>query len=652
MRLHMRNMCLALGALVCLSLASVHAQTAGASDVPPARRLAEVLLRWTDLLDVRNGTAKTVSAEIEVLEATGFPDGVVGQKVRGAVQLPDRWRIETAIRNEAVHVVRFGEELSVWQPEKRFGLLGTPGLQRFRMDPGSVDDTRMEPLEWPLRREQVALIPLFCAVQALPDQGIGGAMCAGFRVKPLPAALAMLDIEPFELDLWVEHGDQLPRRFTYRGVNDGLVLTVELMGVIADHAWEDARWGFGGTADAPMERVALSHLTRMVPAAIDIFTSHIPALGEIRGERRVIGRHGRGRLELVDDTRVLYLAGSPEEMGEQHGVLLRDSIHDLVNRVLYGVGVGSSFEKGRWFFGEIESCQERIQPFIPARHLREMDAMARAAGLPVAEVRLANFFPELFHCSGFALLDGATRDGMVYHGRILDYLRGVGLEQNAVLMVYRPDEGNAWVNVSYAGFVGSVTAMNEKHLSIGEMGGRGEGNWDGMPMAQLVRQVMENCDTLEEAIDWMRRSPRTCEYYYVLADGKNRTAAGIAATPDRFEVIWTGQPHPQLPHSIPGTVLMSAGNRYLELVRRVETNYGQFDATLARRLMDRPVAMNSNIQSVLFAPGTLEFWVAHADSARVASEARYTRYHLGEMLAPEVRNSGPQGDVTVSVVPE
>jgi hypothetical protein len=44
---------------------------------------------------------------------------------------------------------------------------------------------------------------------------------------------------------------------------------------------------------------------------------------------------------------------------------------------------------------------------------------------------------------------------------VLDYLRGIGLEQNAVVMVYQPDYGNAWVNLGYAGFIGSVTAMNE-----------------------------------------------------------------------------------------------------------------------------------------------------------------------------------------------
>ncbi|MCB1129173.1 MAG: hypothetical protein KDM81_21925, partial [Verrucomicrobiae bacterium] len=268
-------------------------------------------------------------------------------------------------------------------------------------------------------------------------------------------------------------------------------------------------------------------------------------------------------------TKVLFLKGTPEEMGRQHGELLRERVHDLVAKVLYGVGVGSSFEKGHWFFGEIEGCQARIEPFIDGRYLREMDALAAAVDLDPQEVRLANFFPELFHCSGFAVWGQATTDGRLYHGRVLDYMKGVGLEPNAVVIIHQPDVGHAWANISYAGFVGSVTAMNERHISIGEMGGRGEGNWDGKPMAQLMREVMEKAGSLEEGLEILRRGPRTCEYFYVLADGNQRRAVGIAATPETFEVIEAGMAHPRLPHAVPDAVLLSAGDRYEKLVARV-----------------------------------------------------------------------------------
>ena len=174
--------------------------------------------------------------------------------------------------------------------------------------------------------------------------------------------------------------------------------------------------------------------------------------------------------------------------------------------------------------------------------------------------------------------------------------------------------------------------MNEKHISIGEMGGRGEGNWDGKPMAQLIREVMEKASTLDEAVEIMRKGPRTCEYYYVISDGNSKQAVGIAATATTFEVVKQGEAHPRLPHALKDCVLLSAGDRYEKLAERVKANYGKFDDASARDLMLRPVAMTSCIQAVLFAPDTLDFWVANADSQNVASHTRYTHYNLGELL--------------------
>jgi hypothetical protein len=151
------------------------------------------------------------------------------------------------------------------------------------------------------------------------------------------------------------------------------------------------------------------------------------------------------------------------------------------------VGVGSSFAKGRWFFGEIEEAQRRITPFIDPRYLAEMDAIALASGHEPEEARLANFFPELFHCSGFALFGEATAGGKMYHGRILDYLKGMGLEQNAVHRPTRPGPGL----VNSATPASSARHRHERETSIGEMGGGAKSSWDGKPMARALREVME-----------------------------------------------------------------------------------------------------------------------------------------------------------------
>src|SRR5256885_16774363 len=106
-------------------------------------------------------------------------------------------------------------------------------------------------------------------------------------------------------------------------------------------------------------------------------------------------------------------------MGRQQGVLLKKQIQEAKERALYGIGVGSSFEKGEWFFDQMESAQKQMFPFIAPDYLAEMDALAEAARVETSEIRFANYFPELFHCSGFAVFGKATATGKMYHGRIL-----------------------------------------------------------------------------------------------------------------------------------------------------------------------------------------------------------------------------------------
>src|SRR4029077_20488877 len=141
----------------------------------------------------------------------------------------------------------------------------------------------------------------------------------------------------------------------------------------------------------------------------------------------------------------------------------------------------------------------------------------------------------------FAVMNKATRDGTLYHGRVLDYAVDWQLQDHAVLMLAAPGGASTFVNVSYAGFIGSVTGMNVAGVSIGEIGGRGLGHWDGVPMAFLVRMVLEEADALERGIAIVHDNPRTCEYYFVIADGETGKAVGMEACWNVFNVVGMGE---------------------------------------------------------------------------------------------------------------
>jgi len=619
--------------LVALLFAASFLRAQEAPKPTPAALFGDALQKLAALVEPPAGApAQALSVRLKVARADGLPKEMVGRALDLSWQAPDRLILNAEIGGERYSVGRDGESLWIHAPGKKFGVVGQPGLPRFASEPDQRDDTRLGRWKLPLPREQLLLLPLLCKVEQGADEPLDGVACRVLRATPQPQAIEALKLPAGTLHLWIRPADGLPARL---GWSDGkkVFVTVDLQDFKQGPARERDGWPLTPHPGDKIETVALGHLVRFLQTAPSMLNNQIPTLGPVTGERKLLASHGAGRLEEHDGTKVLFLKGTPEEMGAQHGTLMRAEVRNLVDRVLYGVGVGSSFAKARWFFGEIEEATGRFGKFVDPRYTREMDAMASAAGVARAEARLANFFPELFHCSGFAVFGDAAQ-GRIFHGRVLDYMKGVGLEQNAVVIIHQPDQGHAWANVSYAGFVGSVTAMNARHISIGEMGGRGEGQWDGKPMAQLVREVMEKANTLDEAVEIMRRGPRTCEYYYVIADGKTKRAVGIAATPTKFEVIQPNQAHPQLPHPIKDAVLMSAGERYEELARRVKAGFGRFDAEAARDLMTRPVCMTSNIHSVLFAPDTLDFWVANADGKNVASHTRYTHYNLAKLLAP------------------
>ena len=635
---HFRIFLVSIAGLVVL-LPNARSAAAQASQPSPREVLADALSKWADLAEGRSDAAgQTLMAHLRLVKSDGLPDEVKGLEADLGYQAPDRLRVSGSASGIPLAIGRNGQELWVDEPAKKFAVLGKPGLPMFKAEPDRIDQTVLPPFTLPITRLKMSMITYMLDVKREPAQKINDEACEVLRVGLPAQAAELLGIAAGHATLWLRQSDRLPLRIAYAD-GDKYDVQVALADIRQVDAWAADKWELHAAAGENVAIVPVGQLARFMKVMPKVLTDKARALGPAEGERQVIATEGRGRLEMIDGTRVLFLKGSPQEMGHQQGVLLKKELRDVCSRILYGVGVASSFDTGKWFFGEVESAEARLEPYMDKRYLAEMDAMADAAGMDHQEARLANFFPELFHCSGFSLFGKAVNDGHMYHGRVLDYLRGVGLEQNAVVMIYQPDYGNAWVNCGYAGFIGSVTAMNVKGISIGEMGGNGYGNWDGKPMAELVREVMEKANTLDEAVKIMRESPRTCQYYYVISDGKTRQAVGIAATPAQFQVIKPGESVPQLPHAFADAVLLSAGDRYETLSERVKAGYGSFDADTARELMSRPVCMTSNIQSVLFEPDTLDFWVANADSEHVASAARFTHYNLRELLKSKVETS-------------
>lgn len=347
--------------------------------------------------------------------------------------------------------------------------------------------------------------------------------------------------------------------------------------------------------------------------------------------QNIVARTENGMLCQTQGKYILFVAGTPVQMGTAHGKLLAKMVPNVAVRTVALVGAAYSVDKGDWFYERMEDIISRAKPHTPQRFVDECLAMGKAAGISERDALNVNFFPELFHCSGVAVRGEATADGQVIHARVLDYLSDVNLHRYAVFQVFLPEGMNAWASVGFASFLGTVTAMNEKGLAMGEMGGGGEGNWDGMPMTFLMRDIMERAGTVAEALEILRSTKRTCEYYYVLSD-KSRAMAGVYATPEKLEVLMPGEQHKLLPPVPKDTIMISAGNRAKHLSRRLHENHGKITAQLLTEIIRRPVAMNSNLHDAIFMPETLDYWFADAGRNSPACDQPYAKVNLGKLI--------------------
>jgi len=390
----------------------------------------------------------------------------------------------------------------------------------------------------------------------------------------------------------------------------------------------------------------------------------------------VVQKEGNAFLEQSQSQWVLHVKGTPYEMGFQHGKLLKDLIEKNVTAFIDNAPSSLT--------SRINSFQQNLptlMSYVPERFQEEMRGVADGSGIPLKKIIALNIFPEMFHCSGITVSDAATKNQDLYHVRVLDYSIGKNLQNTAVLMVVQPENGHAFANVSYAGFIGSVTGMNDQHIAMGEIGGWGYGHWNGMPMSFLFRDVLERASNLEEAKQLLTETPRTCEYYYILSDGKNKTSVGVYATESQIHFIEPGTNYALLApknlpanygtngdhdkfclpssslqssshqtllfdsdkrvavlyHAQPQNCLLLTGfphpERYPLLVERVLSSYGKIDEKALQEIIKCPIARPSNLHNAIFLPSQLKLWISHAGpNGEPACDQPYSAFALADLL--------------------
>ena len=367
---------------------------------------------------------------------------------------------------------------------------------------------------------------------------------------------------------------------------------------------------------------------------------------------------------------IVYLSGTPYEMGRQHGEALRTGVRESVAQVLgyfrgyLKIPVLRAYAVNWW----LERAWNQSIPFIPRDYLEELRGLADGSGVPVAELARLHAIPDrTYSCSNFAAWGRATKNGRLIHTRNLDWNREAGIQRYAVVFVVHPAGKHAFVSMGWAGFIGVLTGINDARLSIGQVGAdTTDVTYRGEPMVFVMRRVLEQADGLDEASSVIREAKRTVGVNYLIADAEARRAIVIETTRTHARTFEAddaaehavGYARPMVDTvfradtavdpTIRNLQLASGGDprrpglegpsgsayevRYLGQAAGLQAHFGRLDPAAAQEIA-RAVAPDSNIQSVVFA--WPDAWVANAQGRTPAARTTYHRLDVEQLLTPQ-----------------
>ncbi|MFA6241434.1 MAG: C45 family autoproteolytic acyltransferase/hydrolase, partial [Candidatus Hydrogenedentales bacterium] len=123
-------------------------------------------------------------------------------------------------------------------------------------------------------------------------------------------------------------------------------------------------------------------------------------------------------------------------------------------------------------------------------------------------------------CTMFAVWGNRTVDGKLFSLRNLDWVSQVGSHNDRLVTVYEPDSGPAFVTVGYAGILGALAGMNEKGITLSEVGAFSvREELDGIPWTVMARQVLEDSTNLDDAVRIVAGARHTIGYNYLVGFG-------------------------------------------------------------------------------------------------------------------------------------
>jgi isopenicillin-N N-acyltransferase-like protein len=143
----------------------------------------------------------------------------------------------------------------------------------------------------------------------------------------------------------------------------------------------------------------------------------------------------------------------------------------------------------------------------------------------------------LVGCTSFGTWDARSQDSTMIIGRNFDFYVNDDFARDKIVAFYNPAHGYKFMMVTWGGFIGAVSGMNEKGLSITINAAKSTlPTSAATPVSLVAREILQYAKNINEAIQIAKKRKMFVSESLLIGSANDKKAVVIEKTPTTYDV--------------------------------------------------------------------------------------------------------------------
>jgi len=251
---------------------------------------------------------------------------------------------------------------------------------------------------------------------------------------------------------------------------------------------------------------------------------------------------------------LMYLEGSPYEVGYAHGLLTQELNYNQEKAFLERLAeLIPSRSYQRFMLSFVRFFNRNLDDYVKEEYRQEIYGISRFASpdfdfMGPAYARMLNYHAahdlghavqnmNLVACTAFGAWDSHSADSSLIIGRNFDFYVNDDFARDKLLCFIQPDSGYSFAMITWAGFAGVVSGMNEKGLTITLNAAKSSiPTGAKTPVSLLAREILQYAANIEEAYGIAKSRETFVAESFFIGSAADRKAVVIEKSPENIDI--------------------------------------------------------------------------------------------------------------------